>query len=416
MKILKSCVFLTLLVNTLFASVSTNFLLENINKKDITILDTRSEDAYNGWILNNEKRRGHIPNARPFPVLWIKIIKEDDDLLKKLISQKEVIVYGAKEHEIQKVFVFLQSHGINVKKYEHFSLQYLENKNLKLSYLKNYKKIVPAIYVNKTIQTNKNVKIFEVSWGKGKKYKKAHIPTAVHINTDLVEFGPIWNYRSKKELLSFALEYGISKDTAIILYGEDTMPVSRIAIILMRMGVQDIRILNGGFKAWKNAGFEIQSGDIKAKSIKSFNGDFFINNKLIKTTKEAKNILSNKNAQLVSIRSYDEWIGKTSGYSYIKAKGRIKGAIWGESGSDAYHLEEYRSLSGKMKNQYDLEDMWKNLGIDTSKHLSFYCGTGWRATEVLLYAHLMGYENVSLYDGGWLQWSLDKTREISIEY
>jgi thiosulfate/3-mercaptopyruvate sulfurtransferase len=407
MKILKVCLFLLLVVNNLYAAVSTESLLGLIGKKDITILDTRSEDAYNGWILNGEKRRGHIHLAKPFPAQWIKSLTKDSVIVKKLISQKEVIVYGAKKEDTQKVYDFLKKQGVNVAIYESFLSEYVVDKSFKLDYLKNYKMLVPASYINDVITNKKSIKVFEVSWGDGKAYKKGHIPTAVHINTDLVEFGPIWNYKSKEELLSFALSYGISKSTPVILYGPDFMPASRVAIALMAMGVEDVRILNGGFNAWKDAGYLVQIGDVKAKSISDFGGKFFSKSFIIKDLHDAQKIIKNPNAQLVSIRSKDEWLGKTSGYSYIKPKGNIKGAVWGKAGSDAYHLEDYRSISGKMKNQDDIEKMWKDLGVDTLKHLSFYCGTGWRAAEVLFYAYVMGYENVSMYDGGWLEWSLD---------
>jgi len=416
MRILKFCTFVLLFVNCSFASISTENLVKKIGKSNIAILDTRSEDAYNGWALNGEKRGGHIPQARPFPISWIKIIKKDSKILNNLKSKNEVIVYGAKSERIDKVYDFLKNNGINVKKYKNFITEYVENKNLKLAQLKNYKKLVPASYINQILKENKDAKIFEVSWGDGKNYKKEHIPGAIHINTDLVEKGPIWNYRDKKELLSFALKYGISKNTLVILYGPDMMPASRVAIALMAMGVEDVRILNGGFKVWKEKGFKIESSDIKPSSIKDFKGEPFSKSYLIKDLGEAQKIIQDKNSLLVSIRTKDEWIGKTSGYSYIKPKGRIKGAIWGKAGSDAYHLEDYRSLSGKMKNQYDIEKMWKDLGIDSSKNLSFYCGTGWRASEVLFYAYVMGYTNSSLYDGGWLEWSLDNKRPIINEY
>ena len=406
MKVLKFCLFLLLLVNNVNAAVSTESLVSLIGKKDVTILDTRSEDAYNGWILNGEKRRGHIHTAKPFPSEWIKSLTKDSPIVKKLALQKEVIVYGVKEKDTNNVYDFLKKQGVNVAIYENFLSQYVANKNYKLDYLKNYEILVPSSYVNEVIKTKKNVKVFEVSWGDGKDYKKGHIPTAAHINTDLVEFGPIWNYRSKEELLSFALNYGISKTTPVILYGPNFMPASRVAIALMAMGVEDVRILNGGFKNWKNGGYVVEEGDVKPTPISEFGGEFFSKSSIIKNLHDAQAIIKNPKAQLVSIRSKDEWTGKTSGYSYIKPIGNIKGAVWGKAGSDAYHLEDYRSISGKMKNQDELEKMWKDLGVDTSKHLSFYCGTGWRAAEVQFYAYAMGYTDVSMYDGGWLEWSL----------
>jgi 3-mercaptopyruvate sulfurtransferase SseA len=39
--------------------------------------------------------------------------------------------------------------------------------------------------------------------------------------------------------------------------------------------------------------------------------------------------------------------------------------------------------------------------------VSFYCGTGWRAAETWFYAYLMGWPDISVYDGGWYEWSQD---------
>lgn len=50
-------------------------------------------------------------------------------------------------------------------------------------------------------------------------------------------------------------------------------------------------------------------------------------------------------------------------------------------------------------------DMWKNLNIDLDKEMSFFCGSGWRAAEVLIYSRVMGMTNTSLYSDGWIGWS-----------
>ena len=49
----------------------------------------------------------------------------------------------------------------------------------------------------------KDYVLAEVTWGEEKDspdYLTKHIPGAIHINTDLVEEGPIWNLRSPEEL------------------------------------------------------------------------------------------------------------------------------------------------------------------------------------------------------------------------
>ncbi|MGL5330952.1 MAG: rhodanese-like domain-containing protein [Peptostreptococcaceae bacterium] len=61
-----------------------------------------------------------------------------------------------------------------------------------------------------------------------------------------------------------------------------------------------------------------------------------------------------------------------------------------------------------MRNVEEIKALWKKAKIDTSKHMIFMCGSGWRASEVLTYANVMEFENTSVYSDGWMGWSMDK--------
>ena len=86
--------------------------------------------------------------------------------------------------------------------------------------------------------------------------------------------------------------------------------------------------------------------------------------------------------------------------------GRIDGTIHSESGigysSSMYY---YRNPDKSMRSKEILEAMWKDQGIDTGKHMSFFCGSGWRAAEEAWDAMMIGYADVSLYSDGWIGWS-----------
>ena len=60
---------------------------------------------------------------------------------------------------------------------------------------------------------------------------------------------------------------------------------------------------------------------------------------------EAKAILADQTgAALVSVRTWREHVGNASGYDYIGVSGRIKGDVWGNCGTDAYHMQHYRTI------------------------------------------------------------------------
>ena len=170
-------------------------------------------------------------------------------------------------------------------------------------------------------------------------------------------------------------------------------------------GVKDVRVLNGGFQAWKDAGFAISTEDAPKQPVSDFGADIPANPQLAVDTPRAKKMLAPPDADLVCVRSYPEYIGEVSGYNYIAAKGRIPGAIFADCGSDAYHMENYRNFDYTTREFPEIEQKWAEMGITPDRHIAFYCGTGWRGSEAFINAYLMGWPNISVYDGGWFEWS-----------
>lgn len=51
--------------------------------------------------------------------------------------------------------------------------------------------------------------------------------------------------------------------------------------------------------------------------------------------------------------------------------------------------------------------MFEGAGIDLAKPLVATCGSGLTASSIVFGAHLLGMENVALYDGSWSDWGSD---------
>jgi hypothetical protein len=54
------------------------------------------------------------------------------------------------------------------------------------------------------------------------------------------------------------------------------------------------------------------------------------------------------------------------------------------------------------------------LAIPSDKFNALYCGTGWRTSEAFLNAHVMGWNKIVIYDGGWYEWSKDLANPIAV--
>jgi 3-mercaptopyruvate sulfurtransferase SseA len=99
----------------------------------------------------------------------------------------------------------------------------------------------------------------------------------------------------------------------------------RNAFIMMYAGVKDVRVLNGGFQSWIDAGYEIDYKDEPKNPANEFGTNIPLHPELAVDTPEAKQMIDSTNSELVCVRSRAEYIGEISGYNYINPKGRIPG-------------------------------------------------------------------------------------------
>lgn len=413
-----------------FQELSTDRLLK-ILKGKAKIIDVRPIDAYNGWKLAKENRGGHIPGARSLPLKWtryldwIEIVRH-----KRILPEDEIVIYGYQAEESQRVARLFNKAGYNnIWIYKSLLSEWVENEALPLEKLNRYRHLVPAGWLNDLISGKKpseydNDKyiVVHAHYRNRDAWLAGHIPGAIDMDTLALESSETWNRRGPVELKKALEQHGITAGTTVILYGRYMDPDSvsefpgsaagqigaiRCAFIMIYAGVKDVRILNGGFQSWLDAGFEISTDYVKKKPVSDFGTAIPAHPGLAVDIPEAKKMIISDTADLVCVRSYPEYIGKVSGYNYISAKGRIPGAVFADCGSDAYHMENYRNLDHTIREYQEIREIWRKSGITPDKHLAFYCGTGWRGSEAWFNAWLMGWPRISVYDGGWFEWSND---------
>lgn len=410
-----------------YKTITTQDLKENLDDKSWVVVDTRLNDSYNGWVLDSEKRGGHIDGAVDFSANWLSVDNKDKDKIldealktKGINTDKNIVLYDANGMDANKVADYLSKKGYkNIYTYD--VKEWANDNKLPMKSYENYELIVPAKVVKEvvdgktpeTFKDAKNVKVVEASWGEEKEsYLKGHVPTSVHINTDTIEPPPEWMLANDKDLEKFALDYGFTKDDSVIVTGPDPMASYRVAVVLRYIGINDVRVLNGGNDAWVSAGYELETKSNKKTPGTDFGASIPVNPDLIDTIPELKEHLKNPEYTLVDDRTKEEFEGKISDYSYHDKKGRIPGAVYGYSGTSATTLEDYRNIDNTMRNADEIKALWDKSKIDTSKHLIFMCGSGWRAAEVMTFANVMGVEKYSLYSDGWIGWSNDPANPV----
>ena len=238
------------------------------------------------------------------------------------------------------------------------------------------------------------------------RYGLGHIPQAIYLDTSAFERPPSWNIIPDDQLEPALLEHGIHSEKQVVLYGNDRLAVSRLALALLYAGVRDLSILWGGVAAWSVAGYPLETGINPPIPVAGFGCKIPAHPEYISNMQQVRLLPAEQDAVLACVRSWDEFVGKVSGYDYIQPKGRIPGSVWAAlPGSAAYRDQHSRDPASTAHLSREIEAGWRKQGLAPQKKTVFYCGTGWRASEAFLYARSLGWKNISIYDGGWLEWS-----------
>jgi thiosulfate/3-mercaptopyruvate sulfurtransferase len=416
-------------------TVTIDGLRDRLEDPSLTILDVRPLAAYNGWRLGPEVRGGHIPGAAAFPADWLRTVDEPEiaRLLagKGVTSDRDIVVYGDGADDAQAVAERLADFGIDaVTILDAGFAAWAADPTLPIEKLARHERLVHIDWLQQVLAGERpeaaptgDFLLFHVNFGVPEEYEEAHIPGALYLDTNLLEDPADWNRRSPAVLDSAIRALGITKDTTVVVYGRDTegdanekwpgrragqIAATRALMILTYAGVEDVRLLDGGYDWWVRAGHPTETILREPSPVADFGAVIPVRPEVIVDIDEAKEIIADPaGAALVSVRTWREHIGAVSGYNYIGPAGRIKGDVWGNCGSDAYHMQHYRNVDNTMRAYPEITANWAEAGIDPEKWVAFYCGTGWRASETWFYAFLQGWPRIAVYDGGWFEWSQD---------
>ncbi len=236
-------------------------------------------------------------------------------------------------------------------------------------------------------------------------YVRGHIPGAVHFDI----YGISLNDTRPEPLsafmwmVSYLLAHrGVAYDKSVVFYQENSgFKSARGFWFLEYFGLQEVRVLDGGFNAWTAKSFPVSHDPVDPKPTQ-----FASEHPIADRIASADDILSrmgDPNVCILDTRSDDEYAGKM-----VRAKrgGAIPGAI---------HIEWTNNLDeqGCYKSASELKAMYEDRGITSEKHIIPYCQGGYRSAHTYLALRLIGYPNVRNYVGSWKEWG--DMEELPIE-
>jgi thiosulfate/3-mercaptopyruvate sulfurtransferase len=189
-------------------------------------------------------------------------------------------------------------------------------------------------------------------------------------------------------------ELGIQADSTVVVYDETIKDAARVWWILRYWGVEDVRLLNGGWSAWKKAGHKIESGTAPAVAASKFDAKPHADR--LSTKDDLLAALKQESLQVLDARSEGEFCG-TAPLSNKRA-----GAIPGAKNLDWVALVDPQTQ--RFKPAAELRKLLDDAGIDVARPVATHCQGGGRSSVMAFALELMGGERVRNYYAGWSEW------------
>ncbi|MEM7001337.1 MAG: sulfurtransferase [Pseudomonadota bacterium] len=192
---------------------------------------------------------------------------------------------------------------------------------------------------------------------------------------------------------------GISAQDQVVLYSSGhLMWATRAWWLLYHAGHRNMRILNGNFTAWREAGYEIASGGTDIQPVT------FTATESVACFADTAAVEAGMEGRVCTLNALSNSLYEGTGDFYYTRPGHIPGStnLYYDSLLDNEHFRSAEEISVALE----------RLGALQTDAVITYCGGGIAATLDAFACLLVGQENVQVYDGSMSEWVSDPARPL----
>lgn len=244
-------------------------------------------------------------------------------------------------------------------------------------------------------------------------YRLGHIPGSYQVDRPVIEAPPetqngvTGNIINTAGFAKLTRSLGIDSNSTVVVY-DSRYDATRLWWAFTYYGKADVRVLDGGIKAWRAAGYSV---DLLAPPAPNRSGSFVANVSLPSFRVETAEIItaqSSNKAQIWDNRDLKEFTGE----EWKKGAYRV-GRVPGSSHSN-WVLFKKKENQAEWLAAPEVTALLHKLGYDRSKEQYFYCQSGVRSTQAIFALYLAGWplEKLHNYDSSWIGWSKDKNLTV----
>lgn len=258
-----------------------------------------------------------------------------------------------------------------------------------------------------------NLVIFDVRYDMGdgdygkREYDNGHIPNGIFVSLEDVLTGEVQAHGGRhplpdiKKFIEAMNTFGVDDESIVVAYDDgDLSTAGRLWWMLRYIGFNQIYVLFGGYREWKDNKHPVSREEAKIREAKDLT--FNLQANLIADIDEVKKTISDDTTVLIDSRNADRYRGETEPIDRIP--GHIPSAInipWTELFQNDEELDKEK-----------IKEYYKTIA-DYDKQI-VHCGSGITGTVNLIFMEEAGLTPV-FYVGGYSDWLSYEDNEIDTE-
>jgi thiosulfate/3-mercaptopyruvate sulfurtransferase len=243
-------------------------------------------------------------------------------------------------------------------------------------------------------------------------YRLGHIPGSFMVDRPDYEAAPetqkgvTGNLIEPGGFTKLAENLGINRNSKVVIY-DTKYDATRLWWAFFYYGKTDVRVLDGGIKAWKDSGYDTEIMASEPTRLGNFVAKIAYP-RLRVDTPEIVTLKDPAKGQLWDERDKKEYCGEE-----LKKGAYRKGHIpWGKFAD--WELFKKKENKGEWISAAEAQALLHKLGADPRKNQYFFCQSGVRSTQALFTFYLLGWslDKLHNYDSSWIGWSKDHSLPI----
>jgi thiosulfate/3-mercaptopyruvate sulfurtransferase len=234
-------------------------------------------------------------------------------------------------------------------------------------------------------------------------YRAGHVPGAFFVDLDTELAGPPGD-GGRQPLPEPAVAQaalrrcGVRLDSRVVVYdGRESFAAARAWWVLRWLGIQDVRVLDGGYAAWLAADLPVSTTPPADR-----HGDLVVEPGSLPTIDAEAAGRWPGSGLLLDARAAERYAGEVEPLDPVA--GHIPGAVNSPT-------TDWLSQDGRFRR--DLAEHWRAVSSGhEGQPVAVYCGSGITAAHQALALAELGVDAI-LYPGSWSEWVRDPSRPVA---